>query len=89
MNKDYIKWFWDYCCYSHASWGKKKLFNCTIAKILLQCKLQFSVSLYNYNFKKDIALSEKKAILLQSRNIFQVKTYFYERVRIWNWGETQ
>lgn len=60
MNKDYIKWFWDYCCYSHASWGKKKLFNCTIAKILLQCKLQFSVSLYNYNFKKDIALSEKK-----------------------------
>lgn len=29
---------------------KKKLYNYTIAKISLQCKFQFSVSLYNYNF---------------------------------------
>lgn len=29
---------------------KKKLYNCTIAKISLQCKFQFSVSLYNYIF---------------------------------------
>lgn len=57
--------------------------------ILLQCKFQCSVSSYNCNSLKSISEEKKKAVLIQFRNIFQVKAYFYtHKVKIFKWIET-
>lgn len=74
--------------YSHISRNKRKLFSHTITHFTTM-QVSMLCIVIQLQFIEKYIRRKKKAVLIQFRNIFQVKAYFYtHKVKIFKWIET-